>query len=74
MKKEMLYGPLGVVILWYLIYWLHIVNPLFLPPPHTVLVEFCQMIVTLAVWKDIAASLWRILAGFLLAALLYNRA
>ncbi|MGD0539412.1 MAG: ABC transporter permease [Verrucomicrobiota bacterium] len=70
MKKEMLYGPLGVVILWYLIYWLHIVNPLFLPPPHTVLLEFCQMIVSHAVWKDIAASLWRILAGFLLAALL----
>jgi ABC-type nitrate/sulfonate/bicarbonate transport system permease component len=70
MKKELLYGPLGLVIIWYLIFWLRIVNPLFLPPPHAVLVEFCRIIVTLAVWRDIGASLWRILAGFLLAALL----
>lgn len=70
MKKELLYGPLGVVILWYLIYWSRIVNPLFLPPPHAVLAEFGRMIVTMAVWKDIGASLWRILTGFLLAAVL----
>lgn len=69
-KKELVYGPLAFLLVWYLIYWLNIINPLFLPPPHAVIAEFLRMTTSLNVWKDIGASLWRILVGFLLAAAL----
>ncbi|MEK6321993.1 MAG: ABC transporter permease [Acidobacteriota bacterium] len=67
MRKELLYGPLAVILFWYVVYWMGIINPLFLPPPHAVMAEFFRMIVTLQVWKDIGASLWRIIIGFLIA-------
>lgn len=67
MRKELLYGPLVVFVLWYGLYWIKIINPLFLPPPHTVIVELFRMFLTLEAWKDIGSSLWRILIGFLIA-------
>lgn len=68
MKKELLYGPVAFVIVWYAIYCLNIINPLFLPSPHAVIEELLHMTFDIGVWRDIGASLWRILLGFLLAA------
>src|SRR5215211_4144567 len=70
MKKEILYGPVAVLLGWYALYWLRVVNPLFLPPPHEVVLELVRLLQTFEVWKDIGASLWRIIASFLIAAVL----
>lgn len=70
MRKELLYGPLAVIALWYAIYWLRIINPLFLPPPHTVIVNLFHLFFTSEIWKDIGSSLWRILAGFSIACII----
>src|SRR6266436_6793943 len=67
MKKEILYGPLVVLLLWYILYWAGVVNPLFLPPPHAVLLELVGLSQTSDIWKDIGSSLWRIIAGFIIA-------
>lgn len=68
MRKEVLYGPLAALLFWYVLYWAGIVNPLFLPPPHTVMAKLFRMLLTSEVWKDIGSSLWRIVFGFLIAA------
>jgi sulfonate transport system permease protein len=70
MKKEILYGPVAVLLGWYALYWVRVVNPLFLPPPHEVVLELVRLLQTFEVWKDIGASLWRIIASFLIAAVL----
>lgn len=67
MRRESLYGPLAVFLLWYVLYWIKIINPLFLPPPHAVIAELFRMLLTLEIWKDIGSSLWRIVVGFLIA-------
>jgi sulfonate transport system permease protein len=70
MRKEVLYGPVIVLFLWYVLYWTAMVNPLFLPPPHTVLLTLIDLLKAPEVWKDIGSSLWRIIVGFLIASLL----
>src|ERR1051325_1877521 len=67
MRKEVLYGPLAVILLWYILYWAGVVNPLFLPPPHAVLRELVSLAQNSDIWKDIGSSLWRIIAGFTIA-------
>lgn len=70
MKREILYGPTSLVVLWYVVCWSRLINPLFLPPPHAVALEFGQLFLTVAMWKDIVWTLWRIVLGFVLAALI----
>jgi NitT/TauT family transport system permease protein len=68
MRKELFYGPLMVLLFWYVTYWIGIINPLFLPPPHVVVAELFRILLTLELWKDIGSSLGRIIVGFLIAA------
>lgn len=68
MKKEVLYGPLIIFLLWYVLYWTGFIHPLFLPQPHDVIAELARMLFTLNLWKDIGASLGRIIVGFGIAA------
>jgi len=70
MKKELAYGPLLLIVFWYLICWTRIINPLFLPSPHVVLAELGRLLLTSTMWLDIGWTLGRILAGFLMAAII----
>ncbi len=70
MKKEILYGPLAMFVLWYLVFWSRVINPLFLPPPHAVIAKLTEMLFSLAVWRDIGSSLLRVVTGFLIASVL----
>lgn len=67
MKKELLYGPVIILVLWYIVYFTRLVNPLFLPPPHAVMMKLANMLVDTDVWRDVGSSLWRILLGFIIA-------
>jgi len=64
MKREILYGPTSILMLWYSVYWLRLINPLFLPSPHEVAAELVSLSLTAGLWNDIAASMWRIIASF----------
>lgn len=70
MRKELFVGPIGIIIFWYLVYFLKLVNPLFIPAPHVVFCELFRLIFSLDIWKDIGSTLWRVILGFILAALI----
>jgi NitT/TauT family transport system permease protein len=70
MKKEIFYGPIVLMILWYVACWARVIKPLFLPQPHIVLQELLRLIFTLTLWKDMIWTMWRILLGFGIAALI----
>jgi len=57
-----------VVGVWWLLAIL-VQNPLFVPSPYQVVVTWWDMMVNLAFYNDVAWSSFRIIAGFLLAAL-----
>jgi ABC-type nitrate/sulfonate/bicarbonate transport system permease component len=69
-RKEILYGPILLIFFWYLLYLTGFIHPLFLPPPHAVIAKLLEVLTTLEVWKDIAFSFWRIMVGFLIAAVI----
>jgi len=70
MRKESLYGPAAILIIWYILYWTRIINPLFLPLPHSVIKEFFSIIIKVDTWKDIGSSFWRVTVSFLIASLI----
>ncbi len=69
MKKELWYGPLMIVAIWYCVFLMKIVNPLFLPPPHTVIAKLVVLLATPDVWMDICSTLWRVVISFVIASL-----
>jgi len=58
-----------IVAVWSLISYLQLVNPVFLPQPHSVLLEMLRQLVTAEYWAHIGISVFRVSAGFLLACL-----
>ena len=70
MKKEVLYGPTLIILLWYALYWFGLIHPLFLPLPHEVIVELIRMLFTTNLWKDVSATFSRIVIGFLAAVII----
>lgn len=70
MKKESFIGPLGFIILWYLLYYLNVVNRLFLPAPHEVFLSLGISLGTSIFWVDIGETLWRTFIGFSISLLI----
>ena len=70
MRKELFYGPLAIILFWYLLFWIRIINPLFLPTPHKVIVELFHLLLTGKIWVDIGSTLLRTVFGFLLAVII----
>lgn len=67
MRKELLYGPLVILALWYLLFFVQVINPLFLPPPHTVIAKLFRLLLMTQIWGDIGFTLLRTVVGFVLA-------
>src|ERR1700754_830177 len=59
-----------IVGVWSLLSYLQWVNPVFLPEPHRVLIEFFNQLGTAAYWEHIGTSVFRVSAGFVLACLI----
>lgn len=57
----------GIIALWYALCLLEIVDPIFLPTPHRVLLELLYQLSTSAYWEHIGISVFRVSSGFLLA-------
>ncbi len=59
-----------MIVLWYALCLLEIVDPIFLPTPHRVLLELVYQLSTEAYWEHIGISVFRVSSGFLLACIL----
>lgn len=59
-----------LLIVWGLMSILHVVQPIFLPNPGTVIHTFITLITTSEYWADIWISVYRVFIGFLLAAII----
>ena len=70
MKKESLFGPLLLIITWYIAYYLNVVNRLFLPAPHEVLFSVGRSITSQIFWIDLGETLWRTFIGFCIASII----
>jgi len=72
MANKLLFNAASVVLLlaaWHAVTALGWISPLFLPAPLEVMQTLWnQLVVTKEVWTDVAATLWRTLAGYLLGA------
>ncbi|MHB1651600.1 MAG: ABC transporter permease [Desulfitobacteriaceae bacterium] len=58
-------GVLAILFLWELVCWLGLVSSLYLPAPSTILVAAWDMILSGELTRNIVASLYRIVLGFL---------
>lgn len=64
MKKEIIIGPIILLIIWWFISLLGIVSPLLLPSPLKVGSAFIKLtFVTGELWKDCYSTVWRMLIG-----------
>ncbi len=61
---------LFILAAWFLVSMLELVDPVFLPKPHHVLIELFRQLGTGDYWSHIWISVFRVTAGFLLACLL----
>ena len=67
MKKESLIGPVLFIAFWYMLYYLNIINKLFLPPPHGVFISLGKSLTTQLFWVDLSSTLWRTFIGFMIS-------
>ncbi|WP_042171243.1 ABC transporter permease [Paenibacillus gorillae] len=58
---------LALLLIWSVLSYMKLVNPVFLPEPHQVLMELFRQLGTEAYWHHIGISVFRVSAGFLLA-------
>jgi len=70
MKKESFIGPVLFIVLWYLLYYLNIINKLFLPSPHEVFYSLGKSLITKLFWLDLGETLWRTFIGFCISLLI----
>lgn len=70
MKKEIIIGPILILIFWYFLYIFKLINPLFLPSPHSVIHQFFKLLCSLLVWREIGHTLFRTILGFIFSALI----
>jgi NitT/TauT family transport system permease protein len=63
-------GITGLLLLWELFCRLHIVPPLFLPAPSAIITDGWEMISSGELFKNLLASLYRILGGYAIGAVL----
>jgi len=57
----------AIIVLWYALCLLELVDPIFLPAPHRVLQELLHQLSTGEYWGHIGISVFRVSSGFLLA-------
>lgn len=59
--------PIILLLIWFLISYFNLINPLFLPSPQEVFVKLYKLMVSGEVFPDIIATLLRVLVGFFMA-------
>ncbi len=66
MKTSAIWGSLCLLLIWLLITTTGLINKLFLPSPIAVFKELYLLIITLEIFVDLLATVWRTLLGFLM--------
>lgn len=70
MKHQVVYGPIAVVAVWYVVWFAGLINPLFLPAPHQVFGMLGKMALQIVVWQDAISTLGRIIISVFLSAII----
>lgn len=70
MRKEIFLSLIFLIAIWIVITSFHLVNPLFLPSPWKVIVTLFQLFSTGAIEADILKTLYRMILGFGLGAII----
>lgn len=70
MRKELLIGPLVILVIWFLLTSFGIVNPLFLPSISNLGKELYNQLILGEILQDIATTMYRVIVGFALGFLL----
>lgn len=70
MRKETLLSLIFLVTVWALITTFHLINPLFLPSPWRVIITLFQLFTTGKIEADILKTLYRMVLGFGLGAII----
>jgi len=68
--KTIIIGPLVLIVLWYIVSQLKLIDPFFLPGPKETLLELIDLFAKNIITKDIIATLWRTVQSFLIAMIL----
>lgn len=63
MKKEIIIGPIILLVIWILLTSLHIVKPIFLPPIGSVVSEFYKLFSTGNILGDLGSTIMRWIVG-----------
>jgi NitT/TauT family transport system permease protein len=63
MKKEILIGPIIIFIIWILLTSFHLIKPIFLPPPWSVIIDFYKLFSSGKILGDLGYTLLRWLIG-----------
>jgi ABC-type nitrate/sulfonate/bicarbonate transport system permease component len=64
MKKEVYYGPIGLLLIWFLISQLGLIRELFLASPISVIISTWDLIKTGSIFIDIFWTMTRLIIGF----------
>lgn len=67
MKKEIIIGPIVFLLIWALVTYLKIVNPVLIPSPWVVIVKIITLFYNGKIWVDLFATFYRLLFGFTLS-------
>ncbi len=70
LEREAFIGPLALLLVWYSVSTLRLVNPFFLPSPWNVFLELKNLLFSQGVYIHLAKTLYRMFSGYLLAILL----
>lgn len=70
MKKYTIIGPIILVIIWFLVSKLYLIDKFFLPDPLTIIKELWQLIINGIVLPSLSATIIRVLLAFIIAIIL----
>jgi NitT/TauT family transport system permease protein len=70
MRKELLIGPLVILVIWFLLTSLGIISPLFLPSIPNLGKELYNQLILGKILPDIAATMYRAILGLILGSLI----
>lgn len=70
MKRMIILAPVIILLIWFAISHLNVINPLFLPAPEIVFIKLGELLVTGQIIPDVTMTLLRMFAGFALAMLI----
>jgi len=65
MRKELLFGPIFLIVIWCSLSYAGVVNTLFLPQPHNVVISIYSLFSSGPIYIDLFKTIYRVSLGFI---------